>query len=157
MTGISKSTLNNFNPRSREGSDLYCTDSFSADTISIHAPAKGATRSRYALLWSASFQSTLPRRERRSVQKLIGVLVDFNPRSREGSDGIPDGLCPAWMLFQSTLPRRERQYRTFCNSFLHHFNPRSREGSDNTVHFVIAFCIISIHAPAKGATIPYIL
>ena len=82
------------------------------------------------------FQSTLPRRERRSVQKLIGVLVDFNPRSREGSDGIPDGLCPAWMLFQSTLPRRERQFARAVYVYI---------------------LRISIHAPAKGATIPYIL
>ncbi len=78
----------NFNPRSREGSDippdflfLHCT------AISIHAPAKGATRQTplkciygmisihapakgatyYQQVWEAEliFQSTLPRRERR--------------------------------------------------------------------------------------------
>ena len=59
------------------------------------------------------------------------LFPDFNPRSREGSD------C------------------TVCDDRRHsgHFNPRSREGSD------LADCIrlrrlavISIHAPAKGAT-----
>ena len=37
-------------------------------------------------------------------------------------------------------------------AFLHYFNPRSREGSDtNSVTFSLSF-LISIHAPAKGAT-----
>ena len=43
MTGISKSTLNNFNPRSREGSDSIALCPFMVGVISIHAPAKGAT------------------------------------------------------------------------------------------------------------------
>ena len=99
------------------------------------------------------FQSTLPRRERH-INVLTANIgnIDFNPRSREGSDRTlllnnfdiiisihapakgatagriikvaPDG-------FQSTLPRRERQFIE-CRSFIsqHHFNPRSREGSD---------------------------
>ena len=33
----------NFNPRSREGSDVSDEDNYVIDTISIHAPAKGAT------------------------------------------------------------------------------------------------------------------
>ena len=56
----------------------------------------------------------------------------FNPRSREGSDA-PLRLNASFIrIFQSTLPRRERL----------HF-----ELDDNT------FLSISIHAPAKGATI----
>ena len=40
----------NFNPRSREGSDLFVPLSPSGGaTISIHAPAKGATTSRFVL------------------------------------------------------------------------------------------------------------
>ena len=64
-------------------------------------------------------------------EEFLRAYVDFNPRSREGSDFIP--CC-----------------RLICR---HHFNPRSREGSD-----VILFCrsiqvkSISIHAPARGAT-----
>ena len=76
------------------------------------------------------FQSTLPRRERPSLEILSGRHRYFNPRSREGSDhviGFLDKLmrisihAPAkgatWRIsqqlpiiqFQSTLPRRERR------------------------------------------------
>ena len=109
MTGISKSTLNNFNPRSREGSDVLSKNSSVCLLISIHAPAKGATASRMDCALRGCY---------------------FNPRSREGSDSSRGLYMFTFCVFQSTLPRRERQYRTFCNSFLHHFNPRSREGSD---------------------------
>ena len=57
--------------------------------ISIHAPAKGATSVAVrATSASKSFQSTLPRRERQDeALALIASGVNFNPRSREGSDG----------------------------------------------------------------------
>ena len=35
------------------------------------------------------FQSTLPRGERRSCCNKVTVILDFNPRSHEGSDGLP--------------------------------------------------------------------
>ena len=52
----------NFNPRSREGSDLRLFRRHGGDeVISIHAPVKGATRRDYANRWKdAKFQSTLP-------------------------------------------------------------------------------------------------
>ena len=100
------------------------------------------------------FQSTLPRGERHYLEKLKsgtlqisihaparGATYDhflqfhfcnnFNPRSREGSD-----------ISQYMIPRR-------CADF----NPRSREGSDHTLIFLQRFRSISIHAPARGATI----
>ena len=55
--------------------------------------------------------------------------------------------------FQSTLPRRERpdvQQMGACTS---DFNPRSREGSDQRQSGSVLVSRISIHAPAKGATI----
>ena len=120
-----------FNPRSREGSDSDASDRFSNLAISIHAPAKGATVDRVycvavkyisihapakgatappvATIIIDTFQSTLPRRERRHGQHFMQLsgrisihapakgatmdsiqiyagLDDFNPRSREGSD-----------------------------------------------------------------------
>ena len=57
---------------------------------------------------------------------------DFNPRSREGSDGSGSG------------PKSKPE----------HFNPRSREGSDRRVSpDALLSSMISIHAPVKGATI----
>ena len=56
-----------------------------------------------------SFQSTLPRRERRQSQRpSVSRNSNFNPRSREGSDS--------------------RVHRKECSDV--DFNPRSREGSD---------------------------
>ena len=54
-----------FNPRSREGSDIFTNCIPICNHISIHAPARGATKK----------------------YKLIEIEdVNFNPRSREGSD-----------------------------------------------------------------------
>ena len=73
----------NFNPRSREGSDiLYCHRVTHAH-ISIHAPVKGATR-----LFT-----------RRCKPEMY-----FNPRSREGSDRRGQVLAVSRPRFQSTLP-----------------------------------------------------
>ena len=77
--------------------------------ISIHAPAKGATRV------CTSSTATAP---------------NFNPRSREGSDGITDMEKLVGKKFQSTLPRRERRPGVRHAEKPEHFNPRSREGSD---------------------------
>ena len=102
---------------------------------------------------------------------------NFNPRSREGSDGLLRNPLVQVSEFQSTLPRRERRRREGVHdgSYMH-FNPRSREGSDQSclVHHFRNRTFqstlprrerrfkmylhkypynISIHAPAKGATL----
>ena len=101
----------------------------------------------------------------------------FNPRSREGSDHRLHRKHSIYIQFQSTLPRGERLCRGIKKTWCRYFNPRSREGSDNgrdlTKQFTPAFQstlprgerqdldslsydtgIISIHAPARGATNP---
>ena len=77
-----------FNPRSREGSDISAAAwRYSPRAISIHAPAKGATRIMLMATLTVPFQSTLPRRERPSgVIYHPRRILYFNPRSREGSD-----------------------------------------------------------------------
>ena len=55
-------------------------------------------------------------------------------------------------LFQSTLPRRERRFLPFKHTYPIYFNPRSREGSDMILVIILQKFMISIHAPAKGAT-----
>ena len=58
--------------------------------------------------------------------------LNFNPRSREGSD---------------------TSYPAFLRLPLD-FNPRSREGSDrHSVTIIRDYMLISIHAPVKGATL----
>ena len=120
-----------FNPRSREGSDFASRSHKHPRQISIHAPAKGATMMSWCWGKAIRFQSTLPRRER--LVTVICCLTSgyFNPRSREGSDRG----APYWLDAEN------------------HFNPRSREGSDlKKLYKCFVVVLISIHAPAKGAT-----
>ncbi len=99
--------------------------------VSIHAPARGATAdwSPYKRIW-IKFQSTLPRGERHGVVAKTVSLAGFNPRSRAGSDV----LC------------FKRLARANC------FNPRSRAGSDQQSGQMCDIGRVSIHAPARGAT-----
>ena len=58
------------------------------------------------------------------------------------------------MIFQSTPPHGERPLSSADNRLHHsHFNPRPRMGSDQTKIIFQRANIISIHAPAWGATI----
>ena len=99
-----------FNPRSREGSDeIVCAGLVSRGWISIHAPARGATAER--------------------IPEPV-CTGNFNPRSREGSDGATGSPCLQVMTFQSTLPRGERPLWYIITLARRYFNPRSREGSD---------------------------
>ena len=67
----------------REGSDLAEQLAVLVDGISIHAPAKGATC---------------------TLMVLNVMFVNFNPRSREGSDAGKALGLPQDKQFQSTLP-----------------------------------------------------
>ena len=101
----------NFNPRSREGSDGADSVTKKLGSISIHAPAKGATvRNGRSAEKDSAFQSTLPRRERQRHSFLIAERFLFQstlPRRER-----PDQPTSADIIieFQSTLPRRERPF-----------------------------------------------
>ena len=58
------------------------------------------------------------------------ISTNFNPRSHEGSDSLPQPSCTSVMVFQSTLPRGERPISTSSGRPSINFNPRSHEGSD---------------------------
>ena len=100
--------------------------------VSIRAPAWGATSSRALVLSASAFQFALPRGER--------------PSERNKYDN--------WNKFQFALPRGERQ-RHITNTFPKHcFNSRSRVGSDGWCDYLPQPQIVSIRAPAWGATQP---
>ena len=126
---------------------------------SIHAPARGATLVLAACPVPGLLQSTLPHGERRPVNVLPmpGTILQST---------LPHGERHGWQrrataskTLQSTLPHGERHPARPERRGLHfYFNPRSRTGSD--------FCMrrhcqggieTSIHAPARGATVPLIL
>ncbi len=99
-----------FNPRSREGSDRrngryrpYCPQFQSTLPRGERLPIGNLTSQLFA------FQSTLPRGERPVYGRYGGrTFRDFNPRSREGSDGHYYDCSATANEFQSTLPRGER-------------------------------------------------
>ena len=79
-------------------------------SISIHAPVKGAT----------------------SIKCINDILIlDFNPRTREGCDTTMYFCCSSLSIFQSTHPWRVRP-SSFGNIAIKsiYFNPRTREGCD---------------------------
>ena len=123
-------------------------------SISIHAPAKGATI--FKIIKNTDCFYFNPRSREgsdRGRQRLSIKLYNFNPRSREGSDLLVLRVLTNHKLFQSTLPRRERPCKMFFDIFIFvfqstlprrerhcihsitvamdYFNPRSREGSDS--------------------------
>ena len=107
---------------------LYVLD----PAISIHAPAKGATLPRSGHFGGdMTFQSTLPRRERRCYDKgtSSAILISIHAPAKGATERHVNHLIATT-----------------------NFNPRSREGSDSTSTRHITRVGISIHAPAKGAT-----
>jgi len=106
-------------------------------TVSIHAPARGATQRRISTLTSSPFQSTLPRGERlrRGHSRFRAKRVSIHAPARGATFRPPTEV--------SGLPS---------------FNPRSRAGSD-----IRWGCCrhagkpVSIHAPARGATRSYVI
>ncbi len=84
--------------------------------------------------------------------QLPAFAMHFNPRSREGSDLLRDTSSYSEGYFN---PRsREGSDEQFLIAFLFvtYFNPRSREGSDCLFSHGRFTTMISIHAPARGAT-----
>ena len=98
--------------------------------VSIHAPARGAT----AIV----------------VSFLLLGQVSIHAPARGATTSID--AKKYWSKFQFTLPRGERQETRHYKELDRRFNSRSREGSDlghlgsHGVH------LVSIHAPARGAT-----
>ena len=79
----------NFNPRSREGNDTLVNYFQVSSDISIRAPARGATIPRGATVIIDGISIRAPARGATCLDFLVGsFLQNFNPRSREGSDGF---------------------------------------------------------------------
>ena len=100
--------------------------------ISIHAPARGATAVGFSVYYQRDDFNPRSREGSDHAYKTgLNYVTDFNPRSREGSDGTGN----------------------ICRAYIFNFNPRSREGSDGLPTNLSTSFTISIHAPARGATV----
>ena len=121
--------------------------------VSIHASARDATLLCRLTVRCKEFQSTRPRGTRRKKTLFFADFPGFNPRVREGRDGITENYLHE-IEFQSTRPRgtrrkslpfseslsgfqstRPRGTRLIVPSAIKaskSFNPRVREGRDPT-------------------------
>ena len=88
------------------------------------------------------------------MQKLLekDSRSDFNPRSREGSDVIYIINITQKTNFNPRSREGSDRQTNMSKTSGRNFNPRSREGSDIISPTSKDVLIISIHAPAKGAT-----
>ena len=142
-----------FNPRSRERSDYAGWNAIEIFYISIHAPARGATTDDEIQEQWCSISIHAPARGATATCIIPYGAKDISIHApARGATGKT--LCYLiYQIFQSTLPREERPIspRMFPNAF--YFNPRSRERSDVVGDQKHGTNIISIHAPARGATV----
>ena len=169
--------LQHFNPRARVGRDLHFSRNerqvaafqstrprgarladFAIEAtippISIHAPAWGAT----SLLPSPSLQCSYfnPRARvgRDSRQKCLDDCpLHFNPRARVGRDlscTLPNGMRKG---FQSTRPRGARRRGVLYFAAMHIISIHAPAwGATDCLPALMMAGNISIHAPAWGAT-----
>ena len=141
-----------FNSRSREGSDEAISDQSSQEAKFQFTLPRGERHTRkVSITAERQFQFTLPRGERLSRAKWQRLRIGFNSRSREGSD-LASQVSLSEYSFQFTLPRGERLCLTFRIRLRQGFNSRSREGSDVLIRGLFTQRVVSIHAPARGAT-----
>ena len=121
----------NFNPRSREGSDLLEGVILAVMPISIHAPVKGATGTAAGSRAEHGISIHAPVKGATYVSRIRArMAIHFNPRSREGSD---QHLLRQEHVVDISIHAPVKG-ATFAYvkrlSDTSNFNPRSREGSD---------------------------
>ncbi len=167
-----------FNPRTREGCDLPTKSEKAArQSISIHAPVKGATS--HERVYSHHKRDFNPRTREgcdKPFQGFFPCQWYFNPRTREGCDPYGADILKCYLSISIHAPVKGATCPLYIlHASLRYFNPRTREGCDifrggtyiyikifQSTHpcrvrlraakaavFVIR---ISIHAPVKGAT-----
>ena len=81
------------------------------------------------------------------------IKENFNPRSRTGSDASVPTLTPGGTSFQSTLPHGERRERANAYTGGHIISIHApARGATASAVAATTGTQISIHAPARGAT-----
>ena len=121
--------------------------------VSIHAPARGATRSAAVFIFEFLFQSTRPRGARRRSSLLRSELGEVSIHAPARGATSTSGHSMRWLRkFQSTRPRGARRDPPCRSRGCACFNPRAREGRDHDRARLVDFGSVSIHAPARGAT-----
>ena len=124
-----------FNPRPRAGGDALHLHGSCAMIVSIHAPARGATRAARRWGLKSRFQSTPPRGGRRNALDCRSKWLRFNPRPRAGGDA------------RCAIELRRR--RVSIHAPARGATPRRHTQPFKRIN-------VSIHAPARGATTQFV-
>ena len=123
--------------------------------ISIRAPARGATFISCPRAKILSFQSALPRGERPVALPAFAKGRNFNPRSREGSDGGSDQVT-VYGVISIRAPARGATFAYDDFSFVGYISIRApARGATGRDALITGVRTISIRAPARGATFLY--
>ena len=145
-----------FNPRAREGRDKPNSAFFyPAEGFNPRAREGRDRATDKRVISCPMFQSTRPRGARRGIFFAASWLSCFNPRAREGRDLHHTRLRRFRPSFQSTRPRGARLWaclkRRFWNPSFQSTRPRGARLPAG--HRLRGHAEVSIHAPARGATI----
>jgi hypothetical protein len=131
-----------------------CSPVYLASTVSIHAPARGATHRIVGGLLRHLVSIHAPARgaTKRSVHNGKSYR-SFNPRPRAGGDASRSLKGKALEAFQSTPPRGGRLQRIIDTGAYFEFQSTPpRGGRRRTSRNRKEGRSVSIHAPARGAT-----
>ena len=128
------------------------TSASGSRAVSIHAPA-GGDQSHEGWTYHAAVSIHAPARGATRRQRGLRTSSCFDPRPREGGDERDREGSEGWR-FRSTPPRGATPALvtprpSSC------FDPRPREGGDLVDRAHPGVEDVSIHAPARGATIPH--
>ena len=100
--------------------------------ISIHAPARGATPLSWGGVQEMSISIHAPARGATVRCRFpTTATAYFNPRPREGGDRVLNSSYDPSYSFQSTPPRGGRRHLGQAAGTVKYFNPRPREGGDD--------------------------
>ena len=144
--------IRRFNPRARRGRDFILLIQIRRISVSIHAPAGGATIANYIVANFYRFQSTRPQGARPPIAFICSRIRMFQSTRPQGAR--LDSVRHIWtsLRFQSTRPQGARQNARFGVRYVERFNPRARRGRDSYIFAKESRLGVSIHAPAGGAT-----
>ena len=87
------------------------------------------------IVFLVKFQSTLPRRERQSLEIYLILLCNFNPHSHEGSDKDHHNDLQSVVDFNPHSHEGSDSHTIQSAIIVTYFNPHSHEGSD--VHHIV--------------------
>ena len=142
-----------FNSRAREGRDVRRVEEAQACGVSIHAPARGATEGRDLPILPFEFQFTRPRGARRRAATCRSCPSSFNSRAREGRDLAQPENIGLTNMFQFTRPRGARRRSEGVRPSAAKFQFTRPRGARHATRIPEPDRrIVSIHAPARGAT-----